>query len=270
MTCGETWLMNAFSCTSPCFFSSSINSSFRSSWSVRREAESRAALASSRLIWQRAENHSSTRQLLRLSYSCKVSCQWEICRNVNMFSLLTAHVGYQLLIAGLPEGQMLGLPASELFFSTPPSPSWVYQVLLSTWLSPLNRRRKVKLQVIWNLIVCFQENCKITTQHRYYYTEDASVDRTGGSEEEAANMPCWNCSSTICRLESETAYWLTCSWEVRSWMRASSLCFTTPLSCSCRDSTCMLACWLEAPDRQGEAEKKQEEMTLTIKQDYFY
>lgn len=41
---------------SPCFFSSSICSSFRSSWSVRRDADSRAALASSRLSWQREEH----------------------------------------------------------------------------------------------------------------------------------------------------------------------------------------------------------------------
>lgn len=41
---------------SPCVFSSSICSSFRSSWSVRRDADSRAALASSRLSWQREEH----------------------------------------------------------------------------------------------------------------------------------------------------------------------------------------------------------------------
>lgn len=41
---------------SPCFFSSSICSSFRSSWSVRREAESRAALASSKFnCWRKAK-----------------------------------------------------------------------------------------------------------------------------------------------------------------------------------------------------------------------
>lgn len=40
-------------CISPCFFSSSICSSFWSIWSVRRDAESRAALASSKFIWER-------------------------------------------------------------------------------------------------------------------------------------------------------------------------------------------------------------------------
>lgn len=65
---------------------------------------------------------------------------------------------HQLLITGLPEGQKLGLPASELFFSTPPSPSCASQALLSTWLSLLigEETIKVLLQVIWNFTAKLQ------------------------------------------------------------------------------------------------------------------
>lgn len=63
-------------------------------------------------------------------------------------------------------------------------------------------------------------------------------------EEEVCVLPCWNCSSTICRLDRDTAYWLTCSWAAWSWSTASSLCLARTFSCSWRDSTCRLACWL--------------------------
>ncbi|TNN64165.1 hypothetical protein EYF80_025663 [Liparis tanakae] len=69
-------------------------------------------------------------------------------------------------------------------------------------------------------------------------------------------------TSSLTTLESDTAYWLTCSWEVRRLTSASSLCFTTRVSCSCRDSTCMLACWLEA---EGQGRKNRQ-----IDFHYFY
>lgn len=68
--------------------------------------------------------------------------------------LLAAHVGHdvsqvngfsdQLFSVCVPEGQKLGLPASELFSSTPPSPSCASRALLSTWLSPLIGEEKIK------------------------------------------------------------------------------------------------------------------------------
>lgn len=67
-------------------------------------------------------------------------------------------------------------------------------------------------------------------------------------------LPCWNCSRTICRLDSDTAYCWTCSWDVLSWARALSLCCTATPSCSCRDSTCMLACWLDTNTGQLQPE----------------
>lgn len=113
---------------------------------------------------------------------------------------------------------------------------------------------KLSLQIMWNFMarlqtVLLQPLSKLRPHIRY--CEAAGICKRALTtqriiELKPANLPCWNCSSTICRLESDTAYWLTCSWEVRSCASASSLCFTTPLSCSCRDSTCMLACWLEA------------------------
>lgn len=35
------------------------------------------------------------------------------------------------------------------------------------------------------------------------------------------SLPCWNCSSTIWRLDRDTAYWLTWSRAALSWIRAS-------------------------------------------------
>lgn len=63
-----------------------------------------------------------------------------------------------LVIAGLPGGQMLGLPAAQPFFSTPPSPSWASRALLSTWPSPLKGRESstlllllLLLHLMWNV-----------------------------------------------------------------------------------------------------------------------
>lgn len=57
-------------------------------------------------------------------------------------------------------------------------------------------------------------------------------------------LPCWNCSSTICRLARDSAYCFTWSWEMVSCSTVSSLCLETRFNCSCKDSTCRLAWWL--------------------------
>lgn len=59
------------------------------------------------------------------------------------------------------------------------------------------------------------------------------------------NLPRWNCSSTICRFVRDMAYCFTWSCESVSWSIVSSLCAVTRFNCSCRDSTCMLAWWLQ-------------------------
>lgn len=57
-------------------------------------------------------------------------------------------------------------------------------------------------------------------------------------------LPCWNYSSTICRLARDSAYCFTWSWEMVSCRTVSSLCLVTRFNCSCKDSTCRLAWWL--------------------------
>lgn len=69
-------------------------------------------------------------------------------------ALLAAHVGHDvtqlngfsdhLFSVCVPEGRTLGLPASQLFSSTPPSPSCACRALPSTLPSPLLGEEKIK------------------------------------------------------------------------------------------------------------------------------
>lgn len=83
---------------SPCFFRSSICSSLRSSWSVRREADSRAAFASSKFIYdytQTLSNDILVSSRVQKGQGFELTCRaaaWS-----SRFSALFLHCSFSLL-----------------------------------------------------------------------------------------------------------------------------------------------------------------------------